>query len=349
VSGASIARALALRGWEVTLAEQYGPGTVRSASGGDTRLLRMAHGAVEWYTRSAWDARAGWIELEERTGTRIWEPIGVAWFARTDDGFEAQSRELLGALGIPVEWLSPGDARALYPTLRTDDLAGVLYEPAAGVLYARRATQLLVAEAVANGARLEPRRVLPGGAPSTDAVVWACGAWLPALFPRQVEIRISRRDVFFFGGEASWRGTPGFCDYDGGFYGHGELEGLGVKVASDADGPEVDPDTLERLPTADRERDARAYAAHRFPALAGAPVVGSRVCQYDLTSDTHFVVGRHPAEASWWLVGGGSGHSFKHGPAFGEYVADCIEGRREPEPFHALGERTGDAGLRTRG
>ena len=84
-----------------------------------------------------------------------------------------------------------------------------------------------------------------------------------------------------------------------------------------------------------------------LPSLAGAPIVGSRVCQYDLTTDTHFLVARHPEHASWWLVGGGSGHGFKHGPALGEYVADCIEGRREPEPFHGLGARAGHAGLRT--
>jgi hypothetical protein len=29
------------------------------------------------------------------------------------------------------------------------------------------------------------------------------------------------------------------------------------------------------------------------------------------------------------------------------YIADCVEGNREPEPFHALGERGGDAGLRS--
>jgi glycine/D-amino acid oxidase-like deaminating enzyme len=48
----------------------------------------------------------------------------------------------------------------------------------------------------------------------------------------------------------------------------------------------------------------------------------------------------------WWLVGGGSGHGFKHGPALGEYVADCVEGKRDPEPFHALGPRSGLASLR---
>jgi sarcosine oxidase len=347
VFGAATARELARRGWDVTLVEQYSPGTVRSASGGDTRLLRASHGSVDWYAESAWRSRSAWLELQQETGTHIWEPVGLAWFAQQADGFEAASRESLRRLNIPCEWLSPDDARDLYPSLNVDDLHAVLFEPDAGVLHARRATQLLVEDGERAGVRLQPGRMLPADEPQADVVVWACGAWLPVLFPDDVELKITRRDVFFFGGDAAWRGTPGFCDYDGAFYGHGEIGGLGVKIAPDFAGAEVDPDTLDRLPSVELEREARAYAARRFPLLAETPVVGGRVCQYDLTADTHFIVGRQPLHESWWLIGGGSGHSFKHGPALGEYVADCIEGKREPESFHALGPRTGNAGLRT--
>ena len=73
VTGAAVARELALRGWEVTLVEQYTPGTVRSASGGDTRLLRVAHGAAEWYAASAQHARTLWLELQETTRVHIWD------------------------------------------------------------------------------------------------------------------------------------------------------------------------------------------------------------------------------------------------------------------------------------
>lgn len=347
VFGASTARELALRGWDVTLVEQYAPGTVRSGSGGDTRLSRAAHGGIEWYTRMSRRARTLWLELEEETSIHIWEPVGVAWFARRDDGFEGQSRATLDAAGVPYEWLAPDDAKQLFPSLHTDDLAAVLYEPEAGVLHARRATQLLVEDGERRGVRVVPGRVTPGDEPAGDVVVWACGAWLSRWFPDVVEIEVSRRDVFFFGADASWRGAPGFCEYEAPFYGHGEIAGLGVKVSPDVAGAEVDPDTLDRLPLPALEDAARRYAALRFPSLAGAPVIGSRVCQYDLTGDTHFVVAQHDARPTWWLLGGGSGHGFKHGPALGEYVADCIEGSRAPEPFHALGARAGDAGLRT--
>jgi len=347
VFGASTARALALRGWDVTLVEQYTPGTVRSASGGDTRLLRMSHGGVDWYAELAWRGRAGWLALQEETGTRIWEPVGVAWFAHRADGFEARSRDALTRLGVRHEWLAPEDARDLYPSVAVDDLAGVLLELDGGVLHARRATELLVEDGLRHGVRLETGRSTPADPPTADAVVWACGAWLPQLFPSVVDLTLSRRDVFFFGGDGAWRGRPGFCDYDASFYGHAEIGGLGVKVAPDLPGDSIDPDTLERLPLPSRAAEARAYAARRFPGLAHAPIVGGRVCQYVLTADTHFLVAPHPEQPAWWLVGGGSGHGFKHGPAFGDYVADCVEGLREPEPFHALGARSGDAGLRT--
>jgi glycine/D-amino acid oxidase-like deaminating enzyme len=347
VTGSALACELARRGFDVTLVEQHRPGTVRSASGGDTRLTRAGHGPEEWYARSALRALELWQELEAETGTRLFEQVGLAWLARSAAGFESRCRPVLERLGVEHAWLAPDEARSLFPTLATDGLEAVLWEPGAGVLYARAATQLLAAEALRHGVRLDGVRADPTAPPEADVVVWACGAWLPSLFPGLVEVEVSRRDVFFFGGGPAWNGAPGFVEYDAGFYGHGDVGGLGVKVCPDFPAPLVEPDRLERVPTTALLEDARRYAAARFPALADAPVLGARVCQYDLTADTHFLVDRHPEHPGWWLVGGGSGHGFKHGPTLGEYVADCVEGRREPEPFHALGTRTGDAGLRT--
>jgi glycine/D-amino acid oxidase-like deaminating enzyme len=346
VTGASAARELARRDWRVTLVEQYAPGTVRSASGGDTRLLRAAHGPEEWYAASALRALDLWLDLQEETGQRIFEPVGLAWLAHRDDGFEAASVPVLERLGVEHEWLRPEDARPLFPSLATDDLTAVLWEPGAGVLRARSATRLLVEDAGREGVDVVPGRAAPAAPPEADVVVWACGAWLPKLFPF-VDVRIERRDVFLFGGEAAWNDAPGWVDYDAAFYGHGDIGGLGVKLCPDLPADPIDPDTLERAPAAPPLEQSRAYAAARFPDLAAAPLLAGRVCQYDLSADTHFLVDRHPEHEGWWLVGAGSGHGFKHGPALAEYVVDCVEARREPEPFHRLGARAGDAGLRT--
>jgi len=342
VFGASTGRELARRGWDVRVVEQYTPGNLRSASGGDTRLLRFSHGDAEWYTLLARRALELWRELEAESGVRLFEPVGIAWFETGDDDFTQRSELTLRRLGIACERLTPEESKRLFPSLGVDDLRSTLYEPDAGILYARLATRTL-----ANAVRLETGRVLPAAAPDADIVVWACGSWLPKLFPDLVEQRISRRDIFFAGVDGNWAGRPGFCDYAGPYYGHGELDGHGLEVAWDGPGAEIDPDALERLPDPESAQRAREYLGRRFPALADAPLIGSRVCQYDLTIDTHFLFDRHPERADWWLLGGSSGHGFKHGPALAEYVVDCIEGRRDPEPFHALGPREGHAGLRT--
>src|SRR5207244_11669867 len=124
--------------------------------------------------------------------------------------------------------------------------------------------------------------------------------------------RVCRPAVFVAGVDASWAGRPGFCDYAGPYYGHGELDGRGLEVAWDGPGAEIDPDELERLPDPESAQLAREYLGRRFPALADAPLIGARVCQYDLTSDTHFLFDRHPEPADWWLPGGGLGPGLQH-------------------------------------
>ena len=106
----------------------------------------------------------------------------------------------------------------------------------------------------------------------------------------------------------------------------------------------------ERIVDAESVRLARRYLARRFPGLAEAPVVESRVCQYETTPDTHFVIDRHPDFDNCWLVGGGSGHGFKHGPSIGDHVVGRLTGRAASpdEARFALGhERVARRNLRT--
>ena len=121
---------------------------------------------------------------------------------------------------------------------------------------------------------------------------------------------------------------PTWVEYEAAFYGLPSIEGRGFKVAPDWPGPIVDPDRQERRVSDERVDASRAYLRRRFPALADQPVAEGRVCQYELTPDTHFIIDRHPSIASAWIVGGGSGHGFKHGPAVGEYLVRAGDGRR---------------------
>jgi sarcosine oxidase len=360
IFGGSLAHELAERGWEVTVVDRYPPGHVRAASGGETRLIRYAHGGDAWYVRSARRAYERWGELEQETGTALLVSSGVIWMAHDEAGWEAESERVLAAEGVPTERMTPDEAASLFPSFAGEDLAFCLLEPQAGVLRAREATRAVVSLARRKGARFvggEAKPLRRAGAEvdgerlDADVVVWACGAWLAGLFPEHARLRVTRQEVLHFGAPIAWETppVPAWVDYDAAFYGVGDVDGRGVKLSPDREGPEFDPDRDNRTLTEDAERDARAYLARRFPALADAPLVLSRVCPYSLTGDTNFLVARHPEEEGVWLLGGGSGHGFKHGPALGEYVADLLESGKEPDERFGLGERGPGTSLRTSG
>ena len=359
IFGGSLAHELVERGWDVTLVDRYPPGHVRAASSGESRLIRAAHGGETWYVRSALRAWERWLELEHETGESLLVQCGVVWFAHDEAGWEAESERVLRDEGVPSERLTPAETAELFPSFADEDLAFSLLEPEAGVLRARDATQAIVALARAKGVRFVGGEARPAGDGvevdgerlDADLVVWACGAWLAGLFPEHAGLRITRQEVLHFGAPIAWSTppVPAWVDYDAAFYGVGDVDGRGAKLSPDREGPEFDPDRDDRTPSEQAAQAARDYLGRRFPTLADAPLVFSRVCPYALTSDTNFLIARHPERQDVWLLGGGSGHGFKHGPALAEYVAGVIEAGGEPDARFALGERGPGQSLRTGG
>ena len=360
VLGASLAWRLAGAGVEVTLVDQYGPGDARASSGGESRLIRCAHGADADYTASARRARALWRELEAETGESVLVEAGVVWFAHGDAGWEADSLATLGAAGISAERLEPGAAARLFPSLGMAGLAWALWEPEAGVLRAEPGVRALARAAEAHGARVVRGRAAADGDGvrvegserfEAERIVWACGPWLAGLFGGAAALRVTRQDLHFFDGGPAWRTpeVPGWVDYDAATYGTGDLDGHGVKVAPDTEGPELAPDAPLPPPGRETERAARDYLALRFPALDGARLRSSRTCRYELSPDSHFLAAPLPGSSVHWLVGGGSGHGFKHGPAVAERLVAAWDGGAPLPAAWALGDRTPGRSLRTAG
>lgn len=350
VFGASLADRLVADAWDVTLVDRFDPGDPRSESGGETRLLRYSHGPDEFYAASAWRSRSAWRELG------VLDEVGVVWFARREGAWESESERVLRSAGIPVERLAPSEAARLYPSLGADELAFGLFEPDAGVLRASDGVRALVERARAGGLRVERGEAQPDGERvalgearlEADHVVWACGAWLAGLFPELVRLRVTRQEVVLFDAPGEWAGTPGWVDFDASAYGHGLVEPHGLKVASDLEGEPVEAglrsDAAEAAVAA-----ARDYLATRFPELAGAPVRSAPSCHYSLTADGNFLFARHPEHERVWVLGGGSGHGYKHGPATAEHAAAVLTGTASPEPRFALGDRPRSRALRTAG
>ncbi|MFB9471540.1 NAD(P)/FAD-dependent oxidoreductase [Nonomuraea salmonea] len=361
--GSSSALRLAETGWQVTLVERHRPGHVRQASAGETRLLRCSHGDDDWYARLAWQAREGWLRLGERAGEDLYVESGMLWFARKPDGWEHASAQVLKNLDIECEVLDPADGRRFFPDFRGDDLSFLLWEPNAGVLRARRATQVTAALAQAAGVRLVRARAVPvagdeapygcaveieGEIHHADRVVWACGGWLPELFDG-LPITVTKQDTLHFAAPPQWSlpETPAWVDHGASAYGHGDVDGVGMKATSDAEGPPYEPEHGPRVVDPGSVEQARGYLRRRFPSLAELPVLFTQVCQYALTPDAEWLL----AEVSpgVWVLGGDSGHGFKHGPAWAGYVAGVLDGAYEPEPRFGDHPRTPSRGLRTSG
>lgn len=359
VFGAWIATRLVESGERVLLIDQYGAASARASSGGASRVIRLAYGADAIYTRMAQQALRSWEQRLSAIGQpELLQRTGVLWMARQGQTAPQASLAVLAQVGARFRRLDAAALRTLYPQLRVPDDGWAIHEPDSGALLARRAVQALVQAAARAGLEWRIDEVLPA-APDASAVqtrhgatlragrwVYACGPWLGTLWPGLLgdKLFVTRQEVHYFGTPA---GDPRFAppqfptwmDFDREWYGIPDLDGRGFKLACDVHGPAHDPDSAERLPTAAGIAAARRFLAERFPDLGQAPLLGSEVCQYENSDSGDFLIDQHPERSDIWLVGGGSGHGFKHGPAVADYLLGRLAGTQAAEPRFALAAR----------
>ena len=313
----------------------------------------------------------------EKSGLQghLFHRTGVLWLGREGNQYLLDTRRVLARVGAKFEELSRSELVRRYSQLDFDEISWALLEPDGGVLMARQLVQAVAKEAIACGvnfmpeavtmdaaraaeeqstdARIKCRSTSGGGLPEVvtrtdrriraEKFIFACGPWLPQIFPQLLGelITPTRQEVFFFGvppGDGCFAPPlPVWIDFHELVYAIPDLDGRGYKIAIDRHGSRFDPETGDRVASTEGLREVRKHLARRVPALSHAPVVETRVCQYENTWNGDFLIDRHPEFENVFLVGGGSGHGFKHGPAVGEYVAALVTGRDVPaEPRFLL-------------
>jgi sarcosine oxidase len=348
------------RGARVTLLDAWGPGNSRASSGGETRVMRGAYGPDQPYTEMAARALKLWAKYERTWKRQFLHRCGVLWMASGgDDAFERGSLKALRAAKIKFQELSTAQMKTRWPQINFDGIQWAIHEPECGYLDARASCQAVVEAVVAAGGKYRQAAVLGDGLESAplrsltlsdrsrlkaDYYVFACGPWLGKIFPQAIGnlVQPTKQDIFFFGTPAgddrfSDAHLPVWGDHLGRFrYGIPGSDRRGFKIADDTRGPAFDPTNGERVINPETLKDIREYVGFRFPALKDAPLLETRVCQYEQTPDSNFIIDRHPAMENVWLAGGGSGHGFKHGPTVGEMMADLILKDREREATFQL-------------
>ena len=359
VFGGWTALLLQRKRFNVTLFDCWGPGNSLSSSGGETRLIRAMYGDNRRYFEMSLRAWDGWREIEKATGTRLMHHTGILWMFDTKGvDMVDQMITVMEERNHPFELLTAGKARLKYPAINMEGLDNLVFEKQAGYLEARKACGVINSLFIKEGGTYRQGQVKPGSVRngsmtdiyvndrklSADGYVFACGPWLKQLFPELFShfISVTRQEVHYFGVSpdyvAQFEQLPPWINLESGefFYGIPGNDYRGFKIAYDKRGKEIDPTTMDRRPDQNNVETVLRFLAKRFPKLAGAPLVESRICQYANTPDGNFIIDVHPDAGNVLLLGGGSGHGFKHGPVVGEMVAGVLSGNRPLDLVFAI-------------
>jgi len=340
------------RGARVTMVDLYGPGNSRSTSGDETRGVRTSYAGRELWT--SWAARSieRWKAFDEEHAAvmdgRLYFTTGDLIFRDTEVGMIEQVREIWDWAGVPYENLTPDEVRYRWPQISIEGITHVLYEPGAGVVRARAATQRVAALFQQRGGAVRIGRAAPGrseggrlldvtlnGEPgerlAADRFVFALGPWFTTTFQDVLEgvFRIPMGNVMYYGtppGDErfnfpnipSWN-FPGVTGWPSLPPDH---RGFRVRAGGQAGGD--DPDTSVRWVGPEGLDRPRQILAERFPAMAAQPLVETRACHYESNIMRDWLIDRHPEYRNLWMAGGGNAEGFKFGPTVGELIASRV-------------------------
>ena len=313
--------------------------------------MRGTYGPAQPYTEMAARALKLWAKYERRWKRQFLHRTGVLWMASgRDDAFERGSVEMLRATKIKLQELSTAQMRKRWPQINFEGIQWGIYEPECGYLDARASCQAVVEAFVAAGGRYRQVAVIGDGLESrtlrglslsdgsqlkADLYVFACGPWLGKLFP-----------------EDNWR--PGAAHQAGCFFlwHAGRRRSIQRRAFAGMGGSSR---TLSLWNSWERPawvQDCGRYARagirsheRRTRDQSGNAKRHSRICGLPLPCPEstrrwwrlEFVSTSRPRTATSssiairrmenvWIVGGGSGHGFKHGPAIGEMMAEMHSG-----------------------
>ena len=368
--GGWTAHHLLKKGYDVTLLDVFGPGNSRASSGGDSRVIRGIYGEDKIYVDLVARSFKLWKRYQKQWQQSLYFPTGALWFFQVDDTYAQKSLPIVNQAGLKSEQLSKKEVEKKFPQIDLNGLKSFYFEHEAGYLPARHCCQVVLENFVKRGGEykqlaVEPGKILnnklselilsDGSKLNADSYVFACGPWLSKIFPNALKdiITPTRQEVFFFGtpyGDSSLfeSNMPVWVDFGKKiWYGIPGADWRGFKVADDTRGVEFDPTSGDRTASETGLESARNYLAKRFPSMKDAPLLESRVCQYENSPDGNYIIDKHPEAENTWVIGGGSGHGFKLGPALGEFVADRVIGNKRIDPFFALSRFNNDLDKKT--
>lgn len=351
-------------GYDVSLCDPWGAGNPRASSGGESRLIRYLYGENEIYFRMAVRAMELWKSEEAQLGKKLLYQTGMLIFCEMPHYEYAEiSRPFYEQNGFALEKIPAAELKKQYPFLHTEDLNHAIYDPDAGYVLAKESCRTLSDYIARQGSKtilsaatpstyqngeLQGVRLSDGSIKQADAYVFANGPWLKYSFPELFsdKLQITRQPVFFFGAPADFAQQlhspfPVWMNRDTAnqerSYGVYDLSSGTFKFAyTQLEEEEMNPTQDDRRVRDEEISHARYLMEKRFAFMKDAPLIDAKVCQHSNTPDKNFILDQHPEARNLWIVGGGSGHAFKHGPAMGELTSQSILQQKSLEPAFTL-------------
>ncbi len=338
IAGVMTALSLRRRGYQVTLIDRWEPGHPRASSTDYSRIIRSIHGSDQLYTKWVREARTRWMELQAQMNRSLYVECGALIIATEGRSqWEDSTLETFDKLSVPYFKFDVDELRVRFPQFDFKNVAYGIYEPESGLLMAHRAVVETASLFQREGGRIIRGRVytddferlyLNGSPLEADLIVVTAGPWLRDLFRRTLgpHLQVVRQNIIYTStpdSEAMFdcQNMPCWVDHGYQAYGTSSVEGSGVKAAIAWTEAIIDLDNDDRVVDEATFNRTRLYLQNRFPKLVNQKAVDQKACQIAMTSDTHFIVDFHPEYDNVLIAGGCSGHLFKHGPVFGDFVA----------------------------
>lgn len=353
VFGLTAALELRARGWRVAVIDPGPVPTPTAASTDISKVVRMDYGTDELWTGlgllalNGWEA---WNLAEWRTEQQLFHKDGFLVLSRTPmqpGGFEFESFKLLTSIGEKLERLDSAAVARRFPGWAADKYPEGYLNPSGGWAESGKTVAWLAVKARREGVQVfencafdrlldkESRvvgvRAKDGREFRADLTLLATGAWTPTLLPELSDVMwATGQPVLHFrvANPTEWQ-APRFPVWAAdigrtGWYGFPALADGTLKVANHGPGRRVHPDGPREVSPDDEPR-FRAFLRDTFPALADAPLIGTRLCLYCDTFDGNFWLDHHPQRPGLFVAAGDSGHAFKFAPVLGELIADAVE------------------------
>ncbi|SOH94160.1 sarcosine oxidase/sarcosine oxidase subunit beta [Monaibacterium marinum] len=341
INGLCTARALTLRGWQVTVVEREPLPNPLSASWDHHRLIRSHYAGQPHYAGRMAQAYAAWDRLFTDIDARPYVARGVFALSRNAGDWTDIARAELASANMQHQIIPPEDLPKTLPMVESEGVRYALVTQDGGALLSDRIVEGLLRWLTARGVTLIPDCPVTQvdadtamiqtarGSMQADRLIVAAGVGLPALNPWFAQNTHARRATVVYADPpaaycAAWQNAPAWVDMGGqdDLWGIPPVAGLPLKLGYGLHTQPGDPETQRDVTPDDTATILNAYRGRLRDLDQYTPI--KTVANFYLMAPSQDFVLRGQGRTLW--LSADSGHGFKFGALTGEDAADAITG-----------------------